>query len=314
MPRPLESPMPCGKNAVRLPLMKNSKKIAVVAGITSLLWLGLTAAVGASQRKLVFNAGFKRNAVGRRSKGHRTRAVVFRTKDGTKLSGWLMTPVKVDLRGAVIYFGGRSEDVSWVARDAERMFAGMTVLVVDYRGYGKSQGIPGEAHIVDDARMLFDWMAQRDHVDPAKIAVLGRSLGSGVAVQVATQRPVHSLVLITPYDSILAIARKRFRAVPVGFVLRHKFESIKYAAMLTAPTYVLRSAFDDVVPHSHTDLLVAKLTSLYLDETIPDSDHFDIPHLTITQDKIANFLRAQFLLRPDQLVIEASDPVLAAVA
>jgi pimeloyl-ACP methyl ester carboxylesterase len=291
--------------------MKTSKKVAVVAGIASLLWLAVTAVVGASQRKLVFNPGFKRNAPRQRSKGHRTRAVVFRAKDGTKLSGWLMTPVKVDLRGAVIYFGGRSEDVSWVASDAERMFAGMTVLVVDYRGYGKSQGIPGEEHIVSDARMLFDWMAQRDHVDPSKIAVVGRSLGSGVAVQVATKRPVHSLVLITPYDSILAIARKRFRTVPVGFVLRHKFESIKYASLLTAPTYVLRAAFDDVVPHSHTDLLVAKLATLYLDETIPGSDHFDIPHLHITQDRIAIFLRAQFLLRPDQSELDVNEAALA---
>ena len=274
--------------------MKSSKKIAGVAGIVGLLWVGLTAAIGANQRKLVFNPGFKRKLPGPRSKGHRTRAIALHAEDGTRLSGWLMTPPIIEQGAAVIYFGGRSEDVSWVARDAERMFPGMTVLAVNYRGYGKSQGIPGEQHIVDDARMLFDWLAQRSHVDPKKIAVVGRSLGSGVAVQVAMKRPVHSLVLITPYDSILAIARKRFRTVPVGFVLRHKFESIKYAALLTAPTYVLRAATDKVVPHAHTDLLVAKLARLQLDETIAFSDHSNIPHLASTQDKIAAFLRGQF--------------------
>jgi dipeptidyl aminopeptidase/acylaminoacyl peptidase len=274
--------------------MKNSKKIAGVAGIVGLLWVGLTAAIGANQRKLVFNPGFKRKLAGPRSKGHRTRAIALRAKDGTRLSGWLMTPRSTEQRPAVIYFGGRSEDVSWIALDAERMFPGMTVLAVNYRGYGKSQGIPGEQHIVDDARMLFDWLSQRGHVDPTKIAVVGRSLGSGVAIQVAMKRPVHSLVLITPYDSILAIARKRFRAMPIGFILRHKFESIKHATLLTAPTYVLRAAQDVVVPHSHTDLLVAKLVRLELDETIPHSDHSNIPHLETTQNKIAAFLHGQF--------------------
>jgi dienelactone hydrolase len=148
--------------------------------------------------------------------------------------------------------------------------------------------------MVEDGRLLFDWLAERHHVDPERVAVIGRSLGSGVAVQVAFERPVHSLVLITPYDSILAIAKRKFRAVPVEYVLRHRFESVKYAPRLTAPTYVLRAASDDVVPHSHTDLLVAQLGRLHLDETVPDSDHMNIPYLPATQDRIATFLQYQF--------------------
>ena len=274
--------------------MNNSKKMAGVAGLAGFLWVGITAAIAASQRKLVFNPTDERGVPTPRSSAHRTRAVVLRAKDGTKLSGWLMTPSIAGPHPAVIYFGGRSEEVSWVARDAGRMFPGMMVLVVNYRGYGKSHGIPGEQHMVDDGRMLFDWLAKRGHVDPTKVAVVGRSLGSGVAVQVALERAVHALVLITPYDSILALARKRFRAVPVGFVLRHKFESVKYAALLKAPTYVLRAAIDDIVPHAHTDRLVAKLARLDLDETVPDSDHNNIPYLASTQEKIARFLNAQF--------------------
>jgi PhoPQ-activated pathogenicity-related protein len=111
---------------------------------------------------------------------------------------------------------------------------------------------------------------------------------------VAMQRAAHSVVLITPYDSILAIAKRRFRAVPVEYVLRHRFESVKYAAALTAPTYVLRAASDDVVPHSHTDVLVAKLARLQLDEIVPGSDHLNIPYLEATQSRIAAFLSGQF--------------------
>jgi len=269
--------------------------MAGVAGVASVLWLGLTAAIAASQRRLVFNPAIKREVANPRSSGHRTRPIVLRSTDGTRLAGWLMTPAVVGPHPGVVYFGGRSEEVSWVARDAGKLFPGMAVLAVNYRGYGDSQGDPGEQHMVDDGRMLYDWLAERGHVDPKRVAVVGRSLGSGVAVQVASERAAHSVVLITPYDSILAIAKRRFRnTVPIEYVLRHRFESVKYAAALTAPTYVLRAASDDVVPHSHTDLLVAKLGRLHLDEIVPGSNHLNIPYLDATQTRIANFLSAQF--------------------
>jgi dipeptidyl aminopeptidase/acylaminoacyl peptidase len=278
--------------------MNNSRKMASAAGIVSVLWMGFTALVAASQRRLVFNPGAKREVKSPRSSGHRTRAIVLRAQDGTKLSGWLMKPAVVGPHPAVIYFGGRSEEISWVARDAGKLFPGMTVLAVNYRGYGDSHGEPAEHHMVEDGRMLFDWLTEHSNVDKKRVAVVGRSLGSGVAVQVALERDAHSLVLITPYDSILAIAKRKFRAVPVDFVLRHRFESVKYAHALTAPTYVLRAASDDIVPHSHTDILVAKLGKLHKDEIIPDSDHLNIPYLESTQERIARFLSTQFALPP----------------
>jgi len=276
--------------------MNNSRKVAGIAGLASVIWVGLTAAIAASQSRLLFNPNVKREVDRPRSSGHRTRPIVLRAADGTKLSGWLMKPAVVGPHPAVVYFGGRSEEVSWVARDAGKLFPGMAVLAVNYRGYGDSQGDPAENHMVEDGRMLFDWLAERSHVDPSRIAVVGRSLGSGVAVQVAMERAAHSVVLITPYDSILAIAKRRFRAMPVEFVLRHRFESVKYASALKVPTYVLRAASDDIVPHSHTDLLVAQLGKLQLDETVPDSNHLNIPYLETTQEKIARFLSTQFAL------------------
>jgi dipeptidyl aminopeptidase/acylaminoacyl peptidase len=265
-----------------------------MAGFASMLWLGLTAAVAANQRRLVFNPTVEREVEHPRSSGHRTRPVVLRAKDGTRLSGWLMTPKLPGLRPAVVYFGGRSEEVSWVVRDAGKLFPGMTVLAVNYRGYGDSHGDPAEAHMIDDACMLFDWLAAHHHVDPKRIAVVGRSLGSGVAVQVAKERPVHSVVLITPYDSILALAKRKFRVMPIEYMLRHRFESIKHAPSLKVPTYVLRAESDDVVPHSHTDQLCQKLANLILDDVVPASDHMNIPYLEATQSRIAGFLTQRF--------------------
>jgi hypothetical protein len=118
---------------------------------------------------------------------------------------------------------------------------------------------------------------------------------------------VHSVVLITPYDSILAIAKRKFRVMPIEYMLRHRFESIKYAPALKAPTYVLRAASDDVVPHSHTDQLVAKLARLCGDDIVPDSDHMNIPYLEGTQSRIANFLTSQF---DKPLAPAAAEPIL----
>lgn len=275
--------------------MDMSKKMAAgITGFASILWLGLTAAVAANQRRLVFNPTLEREVKSPRSSGHRTRPVVLRASDGTRLSGWLMTPTIPGPRPAVLYFGGRSEEVSWVVRDAGKLFPNMTVLAMNYRGYGESQGVPAEIHMIEDGCLLYDWLATRGQVDEQRIAVVGRSLGSGVAVQVAKERPAHSVVLITPYDSILAIAKRRFRVMPIEYMLQHRFESIKYAPSLKSPTYVLRASSDDVVPHTHTDLLVAKLGQLVADDVVPDSDHMNIPYLETTQALIAGFLTRQF--------------------
>ena len=275
--------------------MDTSKKMAAgLTGLASMVWLGLTAAVAANQRRLVFNPTLEREVKSPRSSGHRTRPVVLRARDSTRLAGWLMTPNIPGPRPAVLYFGGRSEEVSWVVRDAGKLFPNMTVLAMNYRGYGDSHGIPAEIHMIEDGCLLYDWLATRGQVDPQRIAVVGRSLGSGVAVQVAKARPAHSVVLITPYDSILAIAKRRFRVMPIEYMLRDRFESIKHAPSLKAPTYVLRAASDDVVPHFHTDLLVAKLGALVADDVVPESDHMNIPYLESTQAMIAGFLTRQF--------------------
>ena len=281
---------------------------AGMAGFASVLWLGLTAAVAANQRRLVFNPTIIPEVNSPRSSGHRTRPIVLRAKDGTRLCGWLMTPRTPGPRPAVLYFGGRSEEVSWVVRDAGNLFPNMTVLALNYRGYGNSHGIPDETLLVEDGCTLFDWLAALGQVDARRIAVIGRSLGSGVAVQVAKERAAHSVVLITPYDSILAIAKKKFRAMPIEYMLRHRFESIKHAPSLKVPTYVLRAERDDIVPHSHTDQLCEKLANLILDDIVPGSDHMNIPYLEATQSRIAGFLTQRFsqpLAAPELIEIVA---------
>jgi dipeptidyl aminopeptidase/acylaminoacyl peptidase len=265
--------------------------LAGAAGI----WLTVATIVATRQRQLVFGR-VRASRVRPHSISHRTRPITLETLDGVRLSGWLMRPRAIGPYPAVVYFGGRGSDVAWAARDAAVMFPGMMVLAVNYRGYGKSEGKPGERQIVADARMLFDWLSEHGSVDARRIAVLGRSLGTGVAIQLAAERPVRALVLVTPYDSLLALARRRARGLPVRYLLRHRFESIKYAPMVTAPTYVLRAEADRVVPRRHTDRLVQHMQAICHDEVIPGSNHSGILGQKDTKARIASFLSTQLKL------------------
>jgi pimeloyl-ACP methyl ester carboxylesterase len=120
-----------------------------------------------------------------------------------------------------------------------------------YRGYGGSSGTPSEKAFFADALALFD----KVHASHFEIDVVGRSLGSGVAVYLASQRPVERLVLVTPFDSLQEIAAALFPFFPVRWLLLDRFESWKYAPQVSAPTLIIAAGHDEVVPRASTELL-----------------------------------------------------------
>jgi len=152
---------------------------------------------------------------------------------------------------AVIYFGGNAEDVSRSLPTLASAFPERSLFALNYRGYGGSTGKPSEAALISDALVLFD----RVHADHSHIIVVGRSLGSGVAVHVASERPVERLVLVTPYDSLLEIAASQFRYFPIRWLLRDKFESWRYAPRVTAPSQLIAAENDEVIPAASTEAL-----------------------------------------------------------
>jgi fermentation-respiration switch protein FrsA (DUF1100 family) len=128
---------------------------------------------------------------------------------------------------------------------------------VNYRGYGASGGSPGEKALVADAIALYDWAARRPDVDPARIAVHGRSLGSGVAVQLAAARPLRCVVLSTPFSSALDVAKSAYFWLPVGLLMRHPFDSMAHAPRLTMPALVLMGEADRVIPVEYSEKLAS---------------------------------------------------------
>jgi len=150
--------------------------------------------------------------------------------------------------GAIIYFGGNAENVGLSVPELAAAFPDKAIYAMNYRGFGGSDGTPSEEGLVKDAFFLFDHI-RKNHRD---IIVIGRSLGSGIAVQLASKRQVHRLILVTPYDSIQNIAAGRFPAFPVRWLLKDKFESWRYAAKISAPTTVIAAEFDEVIPLKNT--------------------------------------------------------------
>ena len=177
------------------------------------------------------------------------------TADQVRLNGWLVkaTPAQTTAP-LLIYFGGNAEEVSWLASTAGQ-YAGWSLLLFNYRGYGKSEGKPGEAELFADALQIYDYAARR--AGAGRVAVMGRSLGSGVAVYLASQRPVAGVILVSPYDSVESVAKGVYPFLPISLMLKHRFDSLARAPGVKAPLLCLVASADRVIPRPHSERLYA---------------------------------------------------------
>ncbi len=155
---------------------------------------------------------------------------------------------------AVIYFGGNAEDVSQSLAPLAAAYPQHAVYLLHYRGFGGSGGSPSEAALTHDALALFDQV----HKTHPRVVVIGRSLGSGVATRLASQRPVAQLVLVTPYDSLRSLAAAQFPAFPVRWMLKDHFDSGHHAAQVRAPVLLMAAEHDEVIPLASTEQLLAR--------------------------------------------------------
>jgi pimeloyl-ACP methyl ester carboxylesterase len=190
---------------------------------------------------------------------------------------------------AVIYFGGNAEPVASSAESLSAATPARTWVLVNYRGYAGSTGAPTEAALVADARAVFDWL-QTDHAD---IAVIGRSLGSGVAVQLAASRSVSRLLLVTPFDSIVSVGHDALPWLPVSWLMKDRFESVAYAPRISCPTRVLVAERDEVVAPAHARRLVAAFAAGVAQATeVPGAEHNTIQLWPQYEATIGGFLNS----------------------
>ena len=157
----------------------------------------------------------------------------------------------------VLYFGGNAEEVSWMLDAAGTEMPHVSWLLMNYRGYGRSGGSPSEKALVADALALYDHAVKLPGVDARRIYAFGRSLGSGPAVALAAERQLAGLILVTPFDSLAAVAKRYYWYLPVDWLLRHRFDSIALAPKLRQPLLCLIAERDEVIPPVHGERLYA---------------------------------------------------------
>ncbi|MGD9255881.1 MAG: hypothetical protein PVF23_08955 [Chromatiales bacterium] len=161
--------------------------------------------------------------------------------DGQHIRVHVMNPGK---QAAVLYFGGNAEAVGYSAKQLSQALPDMTLYLVNYRGYGGSTGEPGEQVLYEDALHIHDAIRPRH----GRFAVIGRSLGSGIATWLAEKRDIDRLVLVTPFDSLAGIAEAAFPLYPAGLLLRERYASAERAPRIDARTLILVAGDDRIVP------------------------------------------------------------------
>ncbi|MEP6997089.1 MAG: alpha/beta hydrolase [Betaproteobacteria bacterium] len=194
--------------------------------------------------------------------------------DGTHLRGWIVTGAATPAP-AVIYFGGNAEEVSRTLADA-RWPRDWTIAGLNYRGYGMSEGKPGEPALTADALAIYDAVARRDDIDAHRIVVFGRSLGTAIAAHLAAERPAAGVILVSPYDSMTAIGTLHYPWLPVSLLLRHRFDAIPDAKRNTMPLLAIVGGSDSIIPAERSRALFDAWSGPKSWQVVPRADHNDL--------------------------------------
>ena len=191
---------------------------------------------------------------------------------------------------AVIYFGGNAEAVEFNIPDFRPLLHDFKVYLVNYRGYGGSSGSPSEKALFEDALALYDALEKKYDA----IHVVGRSLGSGVALFLAEQRKIGKIALITPYDSLRNLAQSHYPLFPVKWLLKDPFDSLLRAQKIDNQVLILIAEKDRIVPLKHSQRLINSLTQAQVEShIIQGADHNNITNPPETLSYLQTFLKTE---------------------
>jgi len=216
------------------------------------------------------------------------------TPDGVTLHGWLKRPDKWhpgERHRLIIVYGGVGQEVSEVVPLAHA--AGpWGWLMINYRGFGLSGGSPSERAVLGDAKRIYDWAASRPDVDRANIVVLGRSLGSYVAIAVAAGRKVRAAILATPFDSAAALGEEHFHWLPLPFarLMQSRYNPGLMAPQVSAPALFVLAEKDDVTPVKNGLALAKRWGGVATTVLLPGLGHSGIERHEAYWESIDEFL------------------------
>jgi uncharacterized protein len=237
--------------------------VMVVAGFVAVAWL--------FQGRLIylpFGTAGSPSAAGLDS----AEEVQLATDDGLELGAWFVPPATEATGAGVVMLPGNAGNRSLRAPLARELSeAGLAVLLVEYRGYAGNPGRPSEAGLATDARAAYAHLEQRSGID--RIVVFGESLGAAVAVGLARDAQLHALVLRSPFTALADVGRVHYPFLPVGLLLRDRFDVVEAVRDLDVPVRVVAGERDTIVPVEQSRR-VARAAGTEL-VVVPSADHND---------------------------------------
>jgi uncharacterized protein len=203
-----------------------------------------------------------------------TEAVWLKTPDGAQLEAFYhAAPMG---RPTVLYFHGKDTEISNESEFLKAFQAAdFGFLGISYRGYGKSSGKPTETGLITDAVTAYDWLRKKG-IDAEKIMLAGMSMGSGVAVQLAAQKPVGAIALGAPYSSVVEIAEEKHWYLPVRLLMKDQFWSSSFIGEVNAPVLILHGTEDQVIPVRYGQKLFALANEPKSLKLVEDQGHLVI--------------------------------------
>ena len=200
------------------------------------------------------------------------------TPDGETLHGVHFKPVieQQGKRTLIMGFGGNAWNGQEVATYLHRLFPEAHVVAFHYRGYHPSTGRPSAEALMADAPLLYD--KAMESVRPDNIVAAGFSIGSGVAASLARTRNLDGLILVTPFDSLKAVAQELYPWLPIGPFFQHEMDAADHLAGGDAPVAIIAAERDEIIPRARTDALRQRAPNLKFDRTISGAGHNDIYH------------------------------------
>ena len=213
---------------------------------------------------------------------------------GVVLHGWFMNRDAENLP-TIFYFGGNAEEVS-LNLEEYAVHLSARVILINYRGYGKSGGSPRENDLKADALAIYDALAPRFGLVPSSTLAWGRSLGSSMACYLALERNLGGLILTCPFDSIQNLAASYYPAWLVRAVLKDRHRTTDFASSIRSRTLVLAAGQDEVIPAENTKALFESLGCEKEQVVISRAGHNTISGFKDYYESINRFL-AEF--KPD---------------
>lgn len=194
---------------------------------------------------------------------------------GAILHGVRIPPARAPgARLLILGFGGNAANADTTAALLHQLYPEADVATFHYRGYAPSGGAPGAAALKADALLVADAMRRR--LAPERVVAVGFSIGTGIASALAAERPLDGLILVSPFDSLAAVAGGHYPWVPVRLLFRHRLEPARDLASAAAPVAIVAGAGDTLIVPARTEALRRAVPDLVFERTIPGAGHNDI--------------------------------------